>query len=340
MLLNLVEYHWAENLDDALFLLARLDVKTVPLAGGTYLLSLEDESIQAVVDLRDLGLVYLSEDVRGLHIGAMTTLRQMAEAPLLKEYASGIVAKAAYASSSSHLVRNSATLGGTLGAGLAARADLLTALTALDAEAVLRSGSRTQVNLGGGTAERPGLPLAGVVYRGKQERRVPCQEVSEERRPSELIIEVHLPRPVAANGASFMRVARTAGDVALLNVAAFVEIEDGTYRKVRLAFGGINMAPQRLTSLEKALEGQSVAPAAQAVEQQIMAALKAAMNEFRPPADSLVSSGYRRVCGMNMAYRALEEAVNGARWRMVMTSSSDSGQQSALKQQGQAGRNL
>lgn len=335
MLLNLVEYHWAEDLDDALLLLARLDVKTVPLAGGTHLLSLEDESIQAVIDLRDLGLAYLSEDGRGIHIGAMTTLQQLADVPLFKEYASGVVEKAALASSFSQLVRNSATIGGTLGTGAASQADLLTVLVALDAEAVVRSGTRTQVNLSGGTGNRPGLSLAGVVYRGKQERRIPCLELTDERRPSELIIEVQIPRIMHANGAAFMRVARTANDVALLNVAAFVEIENGNFRKVRLAFGGVNMQPMRIKSAERTLEGQ---PVAQEVGNQVMAALKVATNEFRPPADALVSSGYRRVCGMNMAYRALEEAINGARWRAVMASG-DSGELGHLEQQGQAGRN-
>ena len=54
MLLNLLEYHWVEDIDDALLLLARTDTKTVPLAGGTYLLGLEDEDIQAVVDFKEI----------------------------------------------------------------------------------------------------------------------------------------------------------------------------------------------------------------------------------------------------------------------------------------------
>jgi CO/xanthine dehydrogenase FAD-binding subunit len=366
MLPNLIEYHWAEQLDDALLLLARLDVKTVPLAGGTYLLSLEDETIQAVVDLRDLGLSYISEDARGIapysahqrdatglssltignaasaatatwsanraevssaarsderigsiHIGAMTTLQQIADAPLLKEYASGLLAQAARYSSPSHLIRNSATIGGTLGAGVASQADLWTALVALDAEAVLRSGSRTQVNLSGGTVERPGLPLAGVIYKGKQERRIPCRELSLERRPSELIIEVVIPHFSYAVGASLMRIGRTATDNALLNVAAFVEIENGHYSKLRLAFGGVNMEAVRVEGVEQQLEGQ---PVTQDVDGQVIAALRAGMGEFHPPADVLVSSGYRRIAGMNLAYHALEEAMNIARWRATMVS--------------------
>src|SRR5437868_12331882 len=85
MLINLLEYHWAEHIDEALMLLSRTDMKTVPLAGGTYLLGQKDDSIQAVVDLRDLELAYISEDARGIHIGAMTTLQAMVDAAVLKD---------------------------------------------------------------------------------------------------------------------------------------------------------------------------------------------------------------------------------------------------------------
>src|SRR5260370_41851763 len=119
MLLNLQEYHWAEDRDDALILLARNDIKTVPLAGGTYLYGRDDEEIQAVVDLRDLELAYIDEDARDaqgrrlLRLGAMNTLQDLADSPLLRDLATGILARTAKVSASSQLIRNSATLGGT-----------------------------------------------------------------------------------------------------------------------------------------------------------------------------------------------------------------------------------
>ncbi len=321
MLLNLVEYHWAEHIDDALLLLTRLDTRTVPLAGGTYLLGHRDDSIQAVVDLRDLGLAYISEDARGIHIGAMTTLQSMADAPLLKELATGVLAQAAHASSSSRLIRNCATIGGTLGTGTDSQADLLTALIALDAEVVVRSGSKTQVNLGAGTVDRPGLALSGVVYKGKQERRISCATFNLERRPNELIIEVVVPRPRANSAASFARIARTPNDAALLNTVAMIETEEDVYKRVRLAFGGLNMEPVRMQAIEKQIEGQPVPIEAQ----RLLAIVQAGIGEFRPPSDTLVSSGYRRVCGVNLAYHALEEASNVTRWRGMVSSGTGKG---------------
>ncbi|HLZ61881.1 MAG TPA: FAD binding domain-containing protein [Ktedonosporobacter sp.] len=318
MLLKLVEYHWAEHIDDALLLLGRLDTKTVPLAGGTHLLGLQDNTIEAVVDLRDLDLAYITQDQRGIHLGAMATLQSLVDEPLLKEFASSLLSLAAQASSSSRLIRNSATVGGTLATGAASQADLLAALVALDAEVVVRSGSKTNVNLSGGTLERPGLALSGVVYKGKQERRIPIATLSLDRRPSELIIEVFIPHTTPGCGASLMRVGRTPTDTALLNAVALVEIAEGIYQRVRLVFGGINMEPIRLQALERQLEGQPIGDPLDS--QRIFTALRLAMAEFRPPNDPRASSGFRRVSGLNLAYRALEEAAHIAQWRSTMSS--------------------
>lgn len=311
MLLNVMEYHWAEQIDDALLLLSRTDIKTVPLAGGTYLLGHRDDSIQAVVDLRDLELSYITEDARGVHIGAMTTLQSMAESPVLQEFAGGILVQAAQASSFSRLIRNSATVGGTLGVGTASQADLLTALAVLDAEVVVRSASKTQVNLSGGTLERPGLALSGVTFKGKQERHISLSSLAMDRRPSELMIEVLVPRPGVATGASFMRVGRTPTDVALLNVAALVQIVDGVYQRVRLAFGGVNMDVQRIFAIERHLEGHPV-PMADAWSKQIRSIVQSSLADFQPPSDFRASADYRRVGGASMAYRVLEDATNNA----------------------------
>lgn len=318
MLLDLIEYHWAEDIDDVLLLLGRLDVKTVPLAGGTYLLGMQDDSIESVVDLRDLELAYISEDARSIHIGAMTTLQQMVEAPLLKDFMAGLLARAARLSSSSRLIRNSATIGGTVATGSASQADLLTALAVLDAEVVVRSGSKTQVDLRGGTTMHPGLALSGVVYKGKQERRIACCDVQQDRRPGELIIEIVIPRPSLNSGSSLMRVSRTPTDVALLNAAAMIEIEANKYSKVHLVLGGANMEPTHLYAVEQLLQGKPIINPPNS--QRLLAILQEGMATFRPPADIRASSSYRRVSGMGLAYRTLEEAMNVASWRGMVSS--------------------
>lgn len=322
MLLNLLEYHWVEDIDDALILLSRTGTKTVPLAGGTYLLGRDDERIQAVVDLRDLDLAYIREDARGVHIGAMTTLQAMADDPLLHDLAGGLLAHAAQVSSPSRLVRNSATLGGTLAIGAASQADLLTALAAMEAEALLRSGSKSQIDLAAGSFERPGLALPGITFKGKQERRLATTLLVQERRSNELIVEVIVPRLGFGHGASLQRVAITPTDLALLNAVAVVEVTEGIYSHVRLALGGSHMEPVRLPEAERHLEGQ---PAMNAEghtlnTQLLVTALQAGMAYFQPPPDTRASSSYRRTAALNLAFRALEEAITISRWRRMVSS--------------------
>ena len=145
-----------------------------------------------------------------------------------------------------------------------------------------------------------------------------------ERKPNELIIEVIIPPRAYGCAASFMRVGRTPTDVALINAAAFVEVNDGLYRRVRLALGGVNMEPVRIEAVEKQLEGRAVATSGDANTaldtQQIIAAIQVGMADFSPPEDFRASSAYRRVSCMNLAFRVLEEAATISRWRNMVSS--------------------
>jgi len=287
-------------------------------------LGIGDHNIQADVDLRDLQLAYITEDAKGTHIDSITTLQSMGDSQLLKDLISGILARAAITSSFSRLIRNSATLGGTLAAGAASQADLPTALAVMDAEVMLRSGSKSQINLSGGTADHPGLALPGVTFKGKQERRVPSISVVNERKPNELIIEVIVPRYAYGCAASFMRVGRTPTDIALINAAALVEVNEGVYKQVRLALGGVNMEPVRIEAVENQLEGQAIAITGDSNPvldmKQIIEAIQSGMANFSPPEDFRASGAYRRVSGMNLAFRVLEEAATISRWRNMVSS--------------------
>jgi len=91
---------------------------------------------------------------------------------------------------------------------------------------------------------------------------------------------------------------------------------------VRLVMGGVNMEPMRLWSIERQLEGQSATQFQDS--ERLLAVLRVGINDFRPPADALVSSGYRRVSGLNLAHRVLEEATNVSLWRGMVSSGKSS----------------
>jgi CO/xanthine dehydrogenase FAD-binding subunit len=156
-----------------------------------------------------------------------------------------------------------------------------------------------------------------VVYKGKQERRIVSDDVTRERHPNELIVEVVIPSIHGTYATAFARVGRTSTDEALLNVATLIEIKQDLYTRVRLAFGGVHMEPIRLFAVERALEGQSIDDATS-----IMTAVQRGMAEFRPPTDVRVSGGYRRVSGAKLAQRVLEEATYLARHQGLLVAQS------------------
>lgn len=323
MLRNLTEYHWAERIDEALLLLARLDVRTVPLAGGTALLASDNNDIEAVVDLRDLGLSTISETGQGIRIGAMTTLQQLIQHPLSSGIASGILSQAAQFSASSHSTRHSATIGGTLALGAASHADILTVLTALEAQAVVRSGSRTEVSfngslnggLNGGMLERPGAGFSGIVYKGKQERRLDAASVSKDRLPNELIIDVAIPHVGQQVQGAFARISDIPTGIALLNVALVVTIEQEQLRRVRAVFGGGDMEPVRCVSVEQLLEGQAMHTMRNT--QNLDAFIQKGLTAFRPVTDRYASSGYRKASAVQLMRQVCEVVLTKHRSLVV-----------------------
>ncbi len=284
MLLNVTEYERPETIAEALRLLARPGVKTAPIAGGTLLTGQRDDALQALVDLRALGLNTITEQSSQVHLGVMVTLQALVDAPLMREMAGDILARAAK-TSAARLIRNAATIGGTLVAGPAANADLAVALAALNAQARLV---------------------------GKTERMVPAGAVFAERQPDELLAEVIIERPAANTQGAFVRVARTPDDVALVHAAATMLIQNGICQQARVAVGGVGMAPVRLRATEDALAGKSID------QEQIAAAVAAGIDVFAPTSDFRASPAYRQEVAATLARRALEQCADAARWQQLM----------------------
>lgn len=84
------------------------------------------------------------------------------------------------------------------------------------------------------------------------------------------------------------------------------------------------MEPVRIEAVEQQLEGQVVATSGDSNTaldtQQIIAAIQVGMANFSPPEDFRASGAYRRVSGMNLAFRVLEEAATISRWRNMVSS--------------------
>ncbi|MHB1525958.1 MAG: FAD binding domain-containing protein [Candidatus Dormibacteria bacterium] len=289
MLVDLLEYHRPSQMGEAASLLARERPRTVPLAGATALGGGQAVGVEAVVDLGGLGLDFIRIEADGLSIGAMTTLQGLVENRASRAFWWGVIAASAR-SSATRVLRNAATVGGTLAAGPLSRADLAAVLLALDARVrVLGLDGRERWLAMAECAD--GLPGAGVIV----EVRVPNPDRSGGTQS-----------PARAAGAAFLRVGRTASDPALVHVAATVEpVPDGGYA-VRLAVGGVGWAPVRAAAVETALRGTELA------EDTVSQALEGDLGVPPPPSDFRASSRYRGAVIRVLARRAIRQAADRA----------------------------
>lgn len=228
-------YHWARDVDEALSLLAAYQGKGVILAGGVDLARSFRTDIEGLIDITGAGLSYIRGGSQDLRVGATTTLTEILGHPQAREYAGGILGQTL------HLVaypalRNMATLGGAV-VSAHPWADIPTLLVALDAE---------------------------LVYQGPNgEKRGAVEEVyhTDFRRVfrESVLLEVRLPHWEGAF--AFEKIARNAGDIALLNVCVGLGIAEGKITWARVAMGARPERGERLPWLEEALVGERPSPA-------------------------------------------------------------------------------
>ncbi len=278
MLSHIKEYHRSTDVAETSHLLARSDIVTVPLAGGTRLVAAGIPGAQAVADLRDLGLNTIEVAADGLHLGAMVTLQMIMDDPCPGTWAGGMLAEAARHSATRN-VRNVATLGGTV-ATAGPLDELLLALLALDAQMSL-------VNLAG----KRHLPLADFLAN-------PAGHLPQ----GTLIAELILPALPSGLGTGLARVARTPTDQPIVAAVAALAVADGRCTHVRLALTGVASRPLRLPEIETMLTGQALRPDDLAEAGARVPAL------IEPLADFRASAGYRREMAGVVARRALQTA--------------------------------
>lgn len=277
MLTQLSEYHRPHRMDQALRLLARRDVITAPLAGGTWLVAQRDPAIEAVVDLSALDLTFVKASARSLRLGAMLSLQTLCTHALVQGWADGLLSLAAR-HTAPRSIRNMATIGGTVVVGDSTAA-LNLALLALEAEVTIR------------------MPLV---------HKVPIWSVFADRRTylprHALITEITLPPPAANIGTACIAVSRTPHDRPIVNAVAVVSRAGHICRQARLALGGVAPYPLRVRAVESLL-------LARQVDDVLLAAVTRAIAEaVDPPSDDRASADYRRQAAATVGVRALREA--------------------------------
>ncbi|MBI2970775.1 MAG: FAD binding domain-containing protein [Gammaproteobacteria bacterium] len=283
-----MEYYNPTEISEAYSLLSRYGEAAVPIAGSTFFMGHREElfdEVEAVINIKRLGLSYIRLESGMLKIGATTTLDEIFSA---KETSRG--AFRVFSETVSELnikeVRNVATIGGEV--CIAGEVDMPTTLLAYDASIVIGSSKGTRV---------VSMEDFHIGY------------LRNALKPGEMVTEVRVPVPPPRTGGGFHKFERTAADLPLVNVAARLTLgRKGECEQVRIAVGAATAAgvPVRAQAAEKLLNGRKpddalILEAAQA------AGTVECVNDFRASAElrSLWVS-----CG---AEDALKKAIGQAR---------------------------
>src|SRR5262249_22911243 len=120
---------------------------------------------------------------------------------------------------------------------------------------------------------------------------------------NELLSQVRLPLLSADTHFGFYEFSRRAGDFALGMALVAFRVNDGKVTEPRIAVGGIEAQPRRITQAEQALAGR--APHRAAFE----TAAEAVAQAVDPLEDAITSAEYRRDLARTVTRRALERAV-------------------------------
>jgi aerobic carbon-monoxide dehydrogenase medium subunit len=282
------EYFRARSVADAHQLLAAHRGAKL-LAGGHSLVPLLKLRLAAPSALVDIGRI---PELRGIsrqgdhiRIGALTTHAELAASADLRDAAPALADGAAMVGDPA--VRNRGTIGGNI-AHADPASDLPTVLVALDARMVAAGpgGERT-------------IP-ADQFFTG-----IMTTALSED----EILVAVHVPASAPGQGSAYEKFSHPASRYAVVGVAAWVAVTNGTCRSARIALGGLLPNARRASAAERALIGNALtAEAIAAAGDQVAADLGGDV-----AGDIYASAEYRAAMAPVFTKRALANAAARAR---------------------------
>lgn len=280
-----MELYQPVQVEDALALADRLADRGWLVGGGqdTYgWLKDRAKSADALIDLSGIeALRGIRETANGIEIGALTTLTEVEQSPLIRQRFT-VLADAARVVASPQ-IRNIGTLGGNISQdvrcwyyrrGLScyrAGGNLCYAdtLQGMNREHALFEQSRCVAASPSDTAPALVALDAQMVIRSSRGERIvsaeeyfvgPANDIENTTvlRPNEILTAVRI--PAAWSGATFYfeKVAdRNVWDFSLVNVAAAFRVNGGTIEDARIVVGAVQATPRRLRTVEAAIRGQA-----------------------------------------------------------------------------------
>ncbi|MFC5532401.1 FAD binding domain-containing protein [Cohnella yongneupensis] len=261
------------------------DTEAIYVAGGTLLRTQWESGVatmpRQVIDLSSIpGLTGIAADEDAIAIGALTTLGECRNDPLLIEHYPMLVE--AFKSIAAHSIRNSATIGGNIASRVG---DCLPALIACRAEFEWCTGLSQLRESASEWVERLHV---------------------QSPKPSNLLTRIFLPfmnqnRTAPVKFGAYHKVGRReAFTPSVVTVAMSGSLKpDGAIKEVVIAAGGGQTIPQRMHAAEKALKGRLP-------DRELLIEVHGHVEkQFVPKTDPLVSDAYRRKTAANLVAAAL-----------------------------------
>ena len=288
MYLPSTTFHQTTTLKKASELLQRFGSTARLLAGGTDLLvdlkakRVTAEHIISISHIDELKGVSLNDE--SLRIGALTTITDLDEAPLVHEKYPAIVD--ATQSMAVRQVRNLATVGGNLASAVPC-ADLPPIFIALNAAVALWSPKGERL-----------LPLEQFFLGPRRTA----------RGEDEILSAVEIPNPPAGFGAAYVRFGMREGNaIAVAAVGASLKLAaDGTIEEGRVVLGAVSPIPMFATEASGLLTGSPP------TDELFATAAEVATAEADPISDVRGSAAFRRELIGVLATRALNKALQRA----------------------------
>lgn len=277
------------SVEEALEVLRGGDDVTL-LAGGTDLMPQSQAGRVAfgrtLMNIRGIAALRgIARDGGALRIGALTTITDLLDSPLVAEHLP-VLARAADRFASPQ-VRNAGTVGGNI-CNASPAGDTLVPLIALGAEVELAAKPN-------GSVETRAVPLEEF-FAGPSRTH---------RRPHELLTAVRVPMPPSGAVTLFEKFGtRPALDISTVSVGLTAVCADGVLSDVRMAVGAVAPTPVRARAAEAALEGRRLDGAA------VAEAAAAARDGIDPIDDVRATAWYRKELVHNLVKRMLSHVVD------------------------------
>jgi carbon-monoxide dehydrogenase medium subunit len=234
----------------------------------------------AVIGLQKIsGLDYIESNPAGLRLGALVSIRQVELSPLVQK--NWAVLYEAVHKIASVQTKTMGTVVGNLCVATPA-SDIAPALFVLGAK----------------------IKIVGLGY----EKITPIENFfvavgKTILEPNEIVTEIFVPGMPAGSGGAFLKVAKTAEDIAKVNAAVMLTVTNRICKDARIALGSVAPTPIRVAEAERVLIGQKLD------ETVLAGAAEAAADAVRPVSDIRSTAEYRKEMARILVRDALEKAI-------------------------------